>query len=237
MIITKKVTVISKIIDYAHRLSQDLLVKKNYLCYSDIVTSYREYQKLQKDTFCSFESENTKYKAGQQRCIKRLFSNTNRQKRILDIACGDGVGLREFKKLGFKNVIGVEFNDKKLIPAGKIGYRVLNLDMHNLSGIRSRSLDIVYSSHTLEHAYYPDKAIRELYRVLVPGGRLYVILPYPDMRKKSLRAHGARLELGTNVSDSGAKVVSYFENRGFKLLKKTFDSFREPEIWLVLKRT
>ncbi|MBI3558769.1 class I SAM-dependent methyltransferase [Candidatus Gottesmanbacteria bacterium] len=210
--------------------------KENYSSYSDIVKNYTEYQKLQKDTFCSFESENTKYRMGQQRCIKRLFSGTNRQKRILDIACGDGVGLREFKKLGFKNVIGVEFNDKKLILAGKIGYRVLNSDMHNLSSIGSHCVDIVYSSHTLEHAYYPDKVIRELYRVLVPAGRLYVILPYPDTRKASLKAHGARLELGTNVSDNGVGVVNYFKKHGFSLLKKTFDSFREPEIWLALKR-
>lgn len=228
---------ITEIIDYFYWLLPNFFGKGKYLYYSDIVTSYKEYQKLQKNTFCSFESENIKYKMGQQRCIKRLFSTTNRQKRILDIACGDGVGLREFKKLRFKNVIGVEFNDKKLIPARKIGYQVLNLDMHNLSRIRSRSVDIVYSSHTLEHSYYPDKVIKELHRVLIPSGKLYVILPYPDIRKASLKAHGARLELGTNVSDNGVRVVNYFEKCGFSLLKKTFDSFREPEIWLVLKRT
>lgn len=227
---------ILKIIDYFRRQLQNLFNKKSYSRYADIVTSYDDYRKLQKNTFCSFESNNFKYKMGQQKCIKRLFSHTNRQKRILDIACGDGVGLREFKKLGFKNVTGVEFNHKKLIPARKIGYQVLNLDMHHLDEIKDHCMDIVYSSHTLEHSYYPDKVISELHRVLIPGGKLYVILPYPDIRKASLKAHGARLELGTNVSDNGVRVINYFKQHGFRLVKKTFDSFREPEIWLIMKR-
>ena len=52
--------------------------------------------------------------------------------------------------------------------------------MHDLSCFTDRSFDIVYSSHTIEHAYHPRRVVKELTRVLRSDGELIVVLPYPD---------------------------------------------------------
>ena len=38
-------------------------------------------------------------------------------------------------------------------------------------------LDVVYSKSVLEHFYYPERLISEIYRVLKPGGRVITMCP------------------------------------------------------------
>ncbi len=42
------------------------------------------------------------------------------------------------------------------------------------------TLDYVVSSHVIEHFYDPVKALREWYRVIQPGGYIFVIAPHRD---------------------------------------------------------
>lgn len=204
--------------------------------YADIVPSYEDYVTLQKTTYCSYESESDLWSEGQRRYLSYAFSGIPRDAALLDVACGDGVGLREFSALGFTRVWGVEFNAEKATRARDAGYPVAGDDLHDLRTFGPAAFDVVYSSHTLEHAYYPEKAVSEIRRVLKPGGLLYVVLPYPDRDDFNIRAHGAKEVLGTNVPDDGRTVTEFFMSRSFGLLRRQFDAFREPEIWLFLTR-
>ena len=80
------------------------------------------------------------------------------------------------------------------------------------------------------------KALQEILRVLKKGGLLLIVLPYPDLSETNIKAHVAKFELGTNKVDEGKSVADYFQARGFRLLKKEFDNYREPEIWLTLSK-
>jgi ubiquinone/menaquinone biosynthesis C-methylase UbiE len=206
-----------------------------YSKYADVVPEYKEYVRIQKGC-ASFESEFPGWKAGQERCIKTLFQDIDRDKKILDIACGDGVGLGCFKDMGFKNITGVEFTEAKAERAITHGYPVFLYDMNDLSKIDDDSYDIVYSSHSLEHAYYPQKAIEELYRIIKHGGQLFVILPYPDPIEDHRESHGGKYELGTYMEDNGIFVTNFFLNIGFSLVDKKFDDYRQKEIWLSFKK-
>jgi len=42
--------------------------------------------------------------------------------------------------------------------------------------------------------------------------------------------------LGTHIIDNGETVATFFLKNGFNLINKEFDSLREPEIWLDLKK-
>lgn len=204
--------------------------------YNDIVNSYDKYLFFQNNKYCSHESENAKWKEGQQRYLNLQFAGIKRDLKIIDIACGDGVGLRHLRYMGFKNLMGVELNKTKASLALESGFNVINVDMHNLHNIENNEFDVVYSSHTLEHAYEPVKVVKEFKRILRKTGLLVIVLPYPDTNILNDKAHGGKYELGTNVTDNGMSVVRFFTEMGFDLIKKEYDSFREPEIWLTLRK-
>ena len=91
----------------------------------NLLQKYQNYLKLQKGKFSSLESSDPHWSAGQRRFIDIAFSDLSRDLKIMDIACGDGVGLKEFRRLGFTQVVGVEFNPSKIRAAKKIGYPVI----------------------------------------------------------------------------------------------------------------
>lgn len=197
--------------------------------YRTIFSNYQDYLNAQTIRYHSHESDNPKWKEGQSRFIKTRFESMDRSFRILDIACGDGVGLAVFRELGFPNVVGVDCSASKVELAKKHGYRVLQCDLHDLGIIGDETFDIVYSSHTLEHAYQPLVALSEIKRVLIPGGDLVVVLPFPDTGPDD--AHGGKYDLGTHTGDINL-VIQVFKTAGFDVEQVSTDSFREPELWI-----
>jgi SAM-dependent methyltransferase len=51
-------------------------------------------------------------------------------------------------------------------------------DAHDLQMISSNSVDFVVSISVLEHVRYPQKVVQEIFRILKPGGMLYVSVPF-----------------------------------------------------------
>ena len=204
--------------------------------YSDIVESYEEYVDLQKNKYYSSEREVDLWSEGQTRYIKENFANVEKDKKIIDIACGDGVGLSEFKKLGFQSVEGVEFNEKKYNLAISLGLKVHCLDMHDLSFLEDNSYDIIYSSHTLEHAYYPSVVMKEFHRILKKDGLLYIVLPYPESPNMFQECHGGKYEMGGHIKDDAVSLINFFKKNKFELISKKYDHFRQDEVWMVLSR-
>ena len=196
--------------------------------------THKEYLELQTTKYKSFESDNAHWAEGQRRYIVEHFAGMPFNTYILDCACGDGVGLSVFRELGFECVYGVEFDSEKAGIAREVGYRVFDLDFHSLRPFCNGFIDVVYSSHSLEHALHPDKVLKEFHRVLDEDGVLFLVLPFPDTG--TIEAHVAKEILGTVEDDGGKKVVAYIESMGFELINKQFDSFREPEIWLTFKK-
>ena len=191
-------------------------------------------EELQKTKYCSFESQNPHWVEGQERYLHLKFKDVDRDACILDAACGDGVGLKVFKEMGFKNVVGIEFNPVKAAKAREYEYLIFenNLEFKNDYACNSIiPVDICYSSHTLEHLEDPAFAI-QYFKKSLNHGYMLIVLPYPDTGPDD--AHCGKFALGTNINDGGKTVCEFFEKQGLKILEKEFDSFREPEIWLKL---
>ncbi len=88
---------------------------------------------------------------------------------VLEIGCGRG---------GFSNYIFQRFPSLSLgrnqNQSPKISW--LREDIQALS-FSDQTLDTIISCETIEHITYPRKALKELYRVLRPGGRLILTCP------------------------------------------------------------
>jgi SAM-dependent methyltransferase len=96
---------------------------------------------------------------------------------VLDVACGSGFGLDMLHDAGAR-AIGVDYDGNALSEVRRTqpAARLLCGDGARLP-LRDASIDLVVSFETIEHV--PDAAalVREIRRVLKPGGRLVLSTP------------------------------------------------------------
>ncbi len=95
--------------------------------------------------------------------------------KILDLGCGRGEFLRGFIKCGL-NGYGVDQSAiaKSICPEAEI----LQSDLENEPlPYNDNYFDVIYSKSVLEHFYYPEKLVLEIYRILKPGGLVITMVP------------------------------------------------------------
>lgn len=118
---------------------------------------------------------------------------------VLDCGCGMGVYMMMMSRLRKLNIVGVDGDVGRLEWAEREGVaaRLARVDIHRLP-FASGSFDKVLMSEVLEHLAEDRTALREVFRVLKPGGTLALSVPhanYPllwDPINKALEALGRR---------------------------------------------
>ena len=97
---------------------------------------------------------------------------------ILDVGLGYGFHCEWFAERG-KEVMGVSTHVAEDLRAlaNRAGFDVRSMDMHLLD-VPDASVDLVWSSHSLEHSFSPLWALWEWRRVLSPQGWLAVTVPF-----------------------------------------------------------
>ena len=101
--------------------------------------------------------------------------NLKRGSRFLDLGCGRGDFLRGFIRCGLHGQ-GVDRSDaaKLICPEAEI----LQSDLENEPlPYEDNTFDIVFSKSVLEHFYYPERLVQEIYRILRPGGLIITMVP------------------------------------------------------------
>lgn len=196
-----------------------------------------EYEEIQTRRFMSHEDEQHVWVRGQYDAVDRLFRDVPPESRVLDVGCGDGLGLERLERKGFGALTGLDLSVEKLARAStRTLARLVRADAHALP-FSDGEFDVVYASHSLEHCHTPEQALAEFRRVLVPGGRLFIVVPYPDTGDPV--CHCGSDALGTRAPKHGTPggVATFFTSRGFALSEiPSLSSYREPEIWLRLVR-
>ncbi len=103
------------------------------------------------------------------RFVKKYLSNISKTKKIVDLACGEGVLVEEFKNKGF-DMVGVDYNyASNYVIKGDI----TKLDFKN------SSYDIITALDVIEHLSFEQQelAVKEIYRVLNKNGRALLTIP------------------------------------------------------------
>lgn len=98
-------------------------------------------------------------------------------KYVLDVGCGQGLALEQFKALG-AIAQGITFGEDLLVCKRK-GLDVEEMDMSFLE-FSEGAFDLIWARHVLEHSLFPFFTLDGFYRVLRPGGAIYVEVPAPD---------------------------------------------------------
>lgn len=192
-----------------------------------------EYIKKQLSVAGAHEIENDLWCDGQRKVINYFFDGFDKDCTILDLGCGDGVGLLELRELGFDNLFGIDINTDKLAICEANGFDVECMDMQDL--FTYYKYDVVFSSHSFEHALDPELVISLIHNILKPTGYLFMILPYPDTGPHDI--HRASDTIGSRIDDEGATLIDWFTKHRFHVYHSKRDRYRESEIWLGMKPT
>ena len=108
--------------------------------------------------------------------------------RVLDVACGTGVVTRlAAERVGTAGTVaGIDINPGMLAGARSVTPSDMAIDWHQASveamPLSDESFDVVLCSLGVQ--FFPDRsaALREMRRVLAPGGRLVFLVPGPTPR-------------------------------------------------------
>lgn len=161
----------------------------------------------------------------------KLLSYNLEGKKVLEIGCGRG---------GFSNYMASVTKESTSIYACDYSETALEIakgkysnhneiqwkkeDIQNLS-FQNNFFDIIVSCETIEHVRQPEKALKELYRVLKPGGSL--ILACPNYFNFFGIWCAYRWLIGKPFDEGGQPYVNYLllpkiyfcvKNLGFRIL-------------------
>lgn len=100
-------------------------------------------------------------------------------KKILDIGCGRGYGMLKFSELGCTNVSGLTLSKQDADAARERGFDTVEEDM-SFQSAADETYDVLFARHSLEHSPYPLLTLLEFYRILKPGGLVYIEMPSPQ---------------------------------------------------------
>lgn len=130
---------------------------------------------------------------------------TLRGRRVLDCGCGAGDYVFALQALG-ADAWGIEYAREKLAkaPAPVVG-RVSVGDLHDIA-LRDGSVDVALLNEVLEHVPDDGRALREVRRVLKPGGTLLIFSPN---RRYPFETHGAYFKGSTRRIPHYVPLVPY----------------------------
>lgn len=112
-----------------------------------------------------------------EKLAKYLFDRYNLQsgQKFLDIGCGRGEFLRGFIRCGIQGY-GVDQSNAAERYCPEAILSIVDLENDALP-YDNEYFDVVYSKSVIEHFHYPDKLVKEIYRVLKPGGLVITLCP------------------------------------------------------------
>jgi len=111
-----------------------------------------------------------------QRHVNRYIfaSKFVRNKSVLDIGCGPGIGARYWLSKGAKRVMGVDISEEATRDAREWNKEINGADFTVVDAqalpFSNDSFDVVIALDVIEHLKTPDKLLRECRRVIKEGG-------------------------------------------------------------------
>jgi len=149
--------------------------------------------------------------------------------RVLDVGCGQGVALKHFIARGL-DAVGITLNPVDVQESVKRGFNVLEMDQSFLD-FPEAHFDLIWCRHCLEHSVFPYFTLSGFFRVLKPGGWLYVEVPAPDTSCNHQRNPNHYSVLGKTMhaclmQRAGFKVIDVVDiNFGVALGPDTYWAF------------
>lgn len=117
------------------------------------------------------------WRAGQQRRLKMILhaAGVRLHGRTLENGCGVGMYVEQLANLG-ADVTGLEYEFERAADALSRASKIINAAGEFLP-LPASTFDLILSHEVLEHVQDDAQAVREMVRVLKPGGRIVLFVP------------------------------------------------------------
>lgn len=96
--------------------------------------------------------------------------------KVLDYGSGGGTYLAYFHSRGI-DIVGADVSETMLAACARAGLQVRRVDSFDRAPFSDQEFDVVYLMQVFEHLRNPRASMRDLARILKPGGHLYLALP------------------------------------------------------------
>jgi len=150
---------------------------------------------------------------GRRRIVFDWLRPDDRRRRVLDIGCGTGFNIEQLRARGFEKVVGLDVSNDAIAYARSRGLRALVRGDGARLPFADAAFDLVLALDLIEHLEDDGEALRDMARVLAPGGRLLVFTPayrflwsLQDDVSHHFRRYTSR-ELRSKLSDAGFTVA------------------------------
>lgn len=105
-----------------------------------------------------------------------ITERTDKNDTVLDIACGTGSILRHLQNQGYHSLYGTELSNICIERLSALGISMFKSQLPRISCSNDR-FDVVIASQILEHIVRRNTFLREIKRVMKPGGQAFIFVP------------------------------------------------------------
>jgi 2-polyprenyl-3-methyl-5-hydroxy-6-metoxy-1,4-benzoquinol methylase len=133
----------------------------------------------------------------------------DKNSRILDLGCANGGLLRELKKYGFQNLVGIDPSDECVkITREEVGCECYQHSLFDIPDSMGK-FDVVISTHVLEHLLNVRQSVSIIYKLLNAGGYVYIECPNASHYKDVIHAP---------FQEFNAEHINHFNEKSFQNL-------------------
>jgi ubiquinone/menaquinone biosynthesis C-methylase UbiE len=135
----------------------------------------KEYDKFLADRFKP-NPINAASIRNQQAKVLRDFKKyvPDRDVKILDVGCHEGIGLKLLQRWGYKKAEGIEYLPLLVRAAIRKGCKVIQGDAHSMP-FSENTFNAIFGRFVLEHCHTPSLVLQECSRVLKSDGVIYLV--------------------------------------------------------------
>jgi 2-polyprenyl-3-methyl-5-hydroxy-6-metoxy-1,4-benzoquinol methylase len=172
-----------------------------------------------------YGSPSTEWTQGLQLRLDKVQERIDfKNKKILDVGCGVGMFLKQFKKLGAE-VFGVDVDKHKIDIAIK-KYENVQVAPAEKLPFKKGTFDIVWLHEVIEHVEDDKKVVSEAMRVLKPRGRLVIFAPN---RLWPFETHG--IFINDKYQFGNKFLVTYFPDNMYKQMTPHVKNYFKKDLF------